>query len=134
VGNEDIISFNLANAALFGSSQTHADDSFSKSRRERVTPKRRRRREKSTSSISYLFVLQLSNISLRVIDSKFNLKSAIVATGDIFIIPHHDLLLPAEPIEIKTVKCYDCGETILACDSREHAASHLRYNIFKIKS
>lgn len=31
------------------------------------------------------------------------------------------------------MNCCDCGETILACNSREHAGSHLRYNILKIK-
>ncbi|EFX61318.1 hypothetical protein DAPPUDRAFT_340165 [Daphnia pulex] len=63
-----------------------------------------------------------------IIDNSANmatLKSSIGSTGDIFIIPHRDLLLPTDPVGIR-VKCPDCGENILSCDSREHSATHLR--------
>lgn len=54
-----------------------------------------------------------------------SMQSAIGSAGDIFIIPHRDLLLPTDPVGIR-VKCPDCGENILSCDSREHSATHLR--------
>lgn len=54
-----------------------------------------------------------------------SMQSAIGSAGDIFIIPHRDLLLPTDPVGIR-VKCPDCGENILSCDSRAHSATHLR--------